>query len=201
MRLKNLASRTYNPSTDDALREELSFAGIPPCDKYGDDFVLNLTENSEVKTKVIAFWNLWEFRRAWNYWVCTSKYGLPLEYALPLHLNFGKEVRVDGDCGCPSPETRMGFGITCYHIDSVEGLKAFADTLMKVVEDSKFPEIVKNAVGFYYKFVQVCDLPNQGLYKLIGSDMSIIGVLRNTVSGVRYLEKKGSNDILSAVEL
>jgi len=199
MYFKNLASKTYNPATDDVIREELAFAGIPPYDGYEEDFILNLTEKSEVQTKVIAFWNLWEFRRAWRYWVCTSKYGLPLEYALPLHLNFGREVRVDGDCGCHSPETRMGFGITCYHIDTAEGLKAFADTLKKIVEGSKFPKVICDGEGKRYNRIHVNETNGSASYD---SDGTVLVVsYRNTVSGIRYLEKHGGSDTLFAVEL
>ena len=198
MTFRNLACREYKFETDTILREELAYAGIPPVEGYDEDLILNMTMDSEVKTKVIAFWNLWKFQRAWIYWVCTSNYGLPFNYALPLHLQYGKVVRVDGDCSCPSPETRLGLGIGCYHVDTLEGLKSFADTLRKVVEDSKFPKVVYDKVGVVYNLWRHED--DKAIYLDDGGLVGTTAILRNTTSGVRYLEKLDGGDNLAAKE-
>ena len=57
-------------------------------------------------------------------------YNLPLDYATPLHEAHGKSVRVEGHCGCPSPEEYCGeSGVGSYDVDNPDGLKALADVL------------------------------------------------------------------------
>lgn len=80
----------------------------------------------------------WVFSFRNYYWIAEATGGivLPLAYANPLHKAFGKEVRVDGNCTCPSPERwfnpSRGFaGVPLYHVDSVDGLKALADAIRK----------------------------------------------------------------------
>lgn len=80
----------------------------------------------------------WVFSFENYYWVAQASAGivLPIKYATPLHESNGKEVRVDGNCTCPSPERwfnpSRGFaGVPLYHVDSIEGLKALADAIRK----------------------------------------------------------------------
>jgi hypothetical protein len=106
---------------DRILIEELRAAGIEwyHADKrYG-----------ESQTLVIGVLRGWMFRRAWYYWMASGP-NLPLEYATPLHEAHGRSVRVEGHCGCPSPEEYCGEdGVGSYHIDNPSGLKALADIL------------------------------------------------------------------------
>lgn len=115
---------------DKELSTELSTAGIKVYSFPGCDF------GSEVKTSVFGTLHGWEFKRAWYYWVCKGP-GIPTSYAMRLHEAFGKEVRVDGDCGCPSPLQRFkGLGCGIYHVDTQEGLNALAETIRLVVKES-----------------------------------------------------------------
>lgn len=96
-----------------------------------------LEKSGEVKTHLVGFLHNWKFKRLWYYWSATGP-GIPPNYADEIHASHGKEVRVDGHCGCPSPrEWHKGFAVGLYHIDSPEGLKAFTDLLNRIVEDNK----------------------------------------------------------------
>jgi hypothetical protein len=116
---------------DDLLAAELTSADIE---------VLRLQflkdGRREVDTSVRGSLHGWGFTRAWYYWVAEGP-GLPPSYATPLHETHGRDVRVEGDCGSPSPmEARKGFAIGLYHVDTADGLKALADTLRLVVSDA-----------------------------------------------------------------
>ncbi|MDO8640836.1 MAG: hypothetical protein Q7R33_04780 [Nitrosarchaeum sp.] len=137
---------------DDMLVKELTDAGIT-VEKYE-----SFRDHGEVKSSVRGVITpcsemqrcQWTFSRAWYYWIAHGE-GIPLEYAERLHAIYGQVVRVDGNAGCPSPlEWNKGFAIDCYHVDTAEGLKALADTIKLVAENSKLknhenltgPEIV-----------------------------------------------------------
>jgi len=64
-------------------------------------------KHPEVYTQFSGELFKWEFKRAWKYWVASGPI-LPFEYATPLHILAGQKVRVDGHCGCPSPEEVRG---------------------------------------------------------------------------------------------
>lgn len=132
--------------TDDILKKELTDAGIKV------EFLDLLRKSSgEVKTGVVGTLHGWMFTRAWYYWECSGP-GIPVEAAEKLHKDFGKVVRVDGHCGCPSPrEWFKGLGCGSYHVDSQEGLKALADTIKEIVE--------KNSSVFQ---VQLCNVVSNG---------------------------------------
>lgn len=126
----NLARR--DPSEEEIAviteicRSELEAAGIE-THTFG-----TLLSPSEVPSKCIGGLAGWTFKRAWYYWTASGP-GLPPDYAERLHATHGKEVRVEGHCGCPSPsDWAKGFAIGSYHIDTGEGLKALADTLRSV---------------------------------------------------------------------
>lgn len=128
---------------DEQCRKELEEAGIPifPHDLGGGD--------GEVKTSVFGFTAIdnqkfgnkrqphWIIKRAWYYWVATlqlpSRSNLTMEQAMELHAKHGKVVRADGHCGAPSPEEAWGAdGIPyLYHIDTQEGLNAFAKAILE----------------------------------------------------------------------
>lgn len=135
----NRARHEYDPETDKILAAELDAAGI--THKPEEESTIRLiTKRSEVETGIMGFWNGWKFERAWTYWVCTGP-GIPLKEAELLHAKFGKVVRVDGHCGCPSPrEWFHGLGCGHYHVDTQEGLNALAATIKGIVESALYPK-------------------------------------------------------------
>jgi hypothetical protein len=111
-----------DPERVDALLAlELTIAGINEVrqeERYGEP-------QSVVTGELLG----WKFRRLWYYWAAEGP-GIPLEYASSLHVAHGKSVRVDGHCGCPSPEEWCkGQPVTHYHVDNQEGLVALASTI------------------------------------------------------------------------
>ena len=126
---------TYFPNLagqqcDDVLETELKRAGIL-VEKLPEFF---RDKTREVKSVVIGTLHGWSFDRAWYYWVAKGP-GIPPDDAETLHAGFGKDVRVNGHCGCPSPkEGCKGFAVGLYHVDSEEGLAALANTI-KVIFD------------------------------------------------------------------
>lgn len=103
----------------------------------------------EVPSGAFGSLSMWGFERCWYYWSAKGP-GLPLEVAERLHASHGKDVRVDGHCGCPSPrEWFKGFGVGAYHIDTPEGLKALADALLSVYDASKDPDATPRTGGLH----------------------------------------------------
>ena len=127
--MKNFAGRN---DADAEIEAELVAAGV---------MVERLPEvlrerMGEVKTIIMGWLHGWRFERSWRYWIAKGP-GIPPVYAEDLHRSHGKEVRVDGNCTCPSPREWMnGFAVGLYHVDSQEGLNALAKTIRRVVEDS-----------------------------------------------------------------
>ena len=105
------------------LRTELEEAGIEVVPLQGNP--------GEVPTSIMGTLNGWTFKRAWYYWVASGP-PIPFEIADRLHDAHGKEVRVSGHCGCPSPREwyERGpipeIGVPLYHVDSQQGLNALA---------------------------------------------------------------------------
>lgn len=90
----------------------------------------------EVPANVVGSLSMWLFERRWYYWSAHGP-GLPVDVAEKLHATHGTQARVAGHCGCPSPrEWYKGFGIGDYHIDTPEGLKALADALRSIYDES-----------------------------------------------------------------
>lgn len=117
------------PDIDDALAAELEAAGI-------EVHRLSVLKNgkSEVDTEVIGGLHGWSFERAWYYWRCSGP-GIEVAAAERLHAAHGKDVRVAGHCGCPSPtEWYKGLAVGAYHVDTPVGLKALADTIKRLVD-------------------------------------------------------------------
>lgn len=111
-------------------RAELEDAGIKPFEM--DIFA----ERGEVPSRAIGSLESWGFKRAWYYWVAEGP-GIPPDIAEKLHAAHGQDVRVAGNCGCPSPlEWHKGFAVGMYHVDTQEGLNALADTIREVVARS-----------------------------------------------------------------
>lgn len=100
-----------------------------------------LREKREVPTALLGQLDLWSFRRAWYYWVAEGP-GVPADKAEEFHKSYGTQCRVNGHCGCPSPlEQNHGFGIGMYHIDTQEGLNAFAQLLKSIYIEKKGEEL------------------------------------------------------------
>ncbi len=96
--------------------------------------------NGEVPSLAIGELSGWTFQRRWYYWSAEGP-GIPPDVAEKLHASHGREVRVEGHCGCPSPlEWRKGFAIGSYHVDTQEGLNALADVLRSIYDASKDPD-------------------------------------------------------------
>ena len=128
--MKNLAG---NEKCDDYIPKELEFAGIP-YERF------SFKMRGEVPSNYIGFLDGWKFERAWYYWVATSEKNVLLfKYAEELHEKHGKEVRVAGHCCCPSPrewgKEPWCIGVSSYHVDTQEGLKALADTIKKQTQN------------------------------------------------------------------
>lgn len=95
----------------------INLEGKEDCDAYIihelidariDAISLPISSHPEVKSLYEGQLLGWKFRRQWYYWSASCedpfKYGLDLKYASPLHALIGKEVRLAGHCGCPSPD-------------------------------------------------------------------------------------------------
>lgn len=127
----NLAGKHKNNDAD--CENELLAAGINVM-----KMEMFRKSSGEVKTAVKGHLGYWGFERSWTYWVANGP-SLPPDVAMALHKKIGKEVRVEGHAGAPSPLTYCGgFGVGMYHIDSQEGLKALADAIKGVI--SKAPK-------------------------------------------------------------
>lgn len=126
--MKNLAG-IERYEAEACIVDELGQAGVPIA---ADPRQL---DHPEVKSAVIGRLGQFEFRRSWRYYVVGGP--VPLEVARRLHEHpVGRtDVRVAGHCGCPPPEppwveTVAGrVCVTCYHVDSVEGLRLLADAV------------------------------------------------------------------------
>lgn len=129
--MRNLAG---HHAADAYCAAELTAAGI-------EMVVSDKRCSAEVSTHVTGKIGDIALSRAWYYWCAHGK--VPLAVAQKLYDDpIGKrDVRVNGDCTCPAPGDPGGHiewfdeggevsgYITSYHIDSVEGLKLFADSL------------------------------------------------------------------------
>ena len=120
------------------IKLELQLAGIDIVEKSG---------KGEVPYNFEGQLGKFSFRRAWTYWVVNGP--VPLDMANEMfQTEEGKKyVRVQGDCGCPSPEEwakeravarKIKWSnypnkfVDCYHIDTWKGLKLFADTVREI---------------------------------------------------------------------
>lgn len=112
---------------DAQVKSELEQAGIKAVGPHEW-----LRENKEVPAAYIGELCMWGFKRAWYYWVAEGP-GIPPDKAQEFWEEWGTQVRTEGHGGCPSPlEYRQGFAVSMYHIDTLEGLVAFADLLRSI---------------------------------------------------------------------
>lgn len=106
---------------------------LPGRDNARDQEVRTLVE---IEAHVLD----WSFSRLWYYWAastgrecncskCTwhlkARRPIPLEEAKAFNKQWFSEVRVQGYAGGTYPEQ----DVDCYHIDTVEGLRAFVELL------------------------------------------------------------------------
>lgn len=135
---------------DRQVLSELTEAGMPKFNGSGNvgSFDMSFGEPSstsgrlapngfykEVPTAFLGFFLGWKFERAWYYYRADGP-GIPPEFAIPFDKEWGKEVRVDGDCACRGAEFwGQGFGIGSYHIDTQQGLNAFTAMLRKIYKE------------------------------------------------------------------
>lgn len=128
-RFPNYARRT---DVDENIAKELELAGIevhrmPECIR---------NNHPEMRTIILGGLHGWTFKRCWYYWAAEGP-GIEVEAAERLHAELGREVRVDGHCGCPSPrEWFKGLACGHYHVDTQRGLNALADTIRGLVSRS-----------------------------------------------------------------
>ena len=128
--MKNAAG---DKNCDEYLTKELEIAGI-------EIFPIKFPIRGEVPTQIIGHLYGWRFERLWYYWAArTETTPLLFKYATPLHEKYGKDVRVDGHCCCPSPKEwfkeKWHIGVNHYHVDSEWGLKALADAIRLQAEE------------------------------------------------------------------
>jgi len=158
----NLAGRE---DCDVTIAEELRLAGIPSFK--------STRSREEVPASIFGGIDPlgWGFRRAWRYWVAQGP-GLPPHIAEELHAKHGKECRVEGHCGAPSPlEWCHGFAVGSYHVDSQEALNALAKTIRSVPDRvgeitalrSRATELEKVLRDVQYQLH-----PGQDVYRCIG---------------------------------
>lgn len=125
--MKNLAG---DKQCDQTIREELEAAAIPA---KGVD-----PQRSEVPYTVIGNLEPWELKRAWYYWMASAPkgQGLSKEVAEAMNTIFRETVRVAGFAGGTDVKdwlSQQGT-IDSYHIDTQEGLNAFAAVVKTVRE-------------------------------------------------------------------
>jgi hypothetical protein len=130
--MKNYARRA---DADDEISAELTTAGIESVN-VGEWF---RTSHPQMRTVIVGQLGPWTFRRAWYYWIASGP-GLPPRYANALHETHGNDVRVDGNCTCPSPlDQNKGFATGLYHVHTADGLKALADALRRCMAEAREP--------------------------------------------------------------
>lgn len=121
--MKNYAG-DKDEALDVALKEELETAGFEIL-----EMPESMRSKREVGTRIVGILHGWSLTRAWYYWVAEGP-GIPVEEAVKLQESHGKQVRANGDCVARGPLFwNKGFPTTMYHIDTAEGLKAFADVV------------------------------------------------------------------------
>lgn len=125
----DIQNETLILGVTETCRRELLAAGIRPFIWGGH------RPKGEVPTRCVGARSGWSFERMWYYWVATGP-GIPPEIAYRLHASHGQEVRVSGHGGAPDPSYYKGFAVGSYHVDTPEGLKALADTLKSIWDDS-----------------------------------------------------------------
>ena len=119
--MKNLA---HDETCDIDIRQELEAAGITVK-------TVERPRRSEVPYTLVGELGGWSFQRAWYYWIANAPEGkgIPENSAEELNRDWRKEVRVVGFAGGTDVQKWLSSHGTIdkYHIDTQEGLNAFAD--------------------------------------------------------------------------
>lgn len=127
----NYAGKGEADGIDGILDAELEAAGIPVAPRFE---TLRGKIGCEINTVSCGQIGPWFFERYWYYWKAKGP-GIPPDDAEALHATHGRECRVDGHCCCPSPREYFGgFAVGHYHIYTLAGLKALADTIKGVMD-------------------------------------------------------------------
>jgi hypothetical protein len=124
-------NRLSDPSeVNSFLRSELLQAGIGVTDS-----IVNLC--CHVQTSISGTLGPWSFLREEMYWVAEGP-GMPMQAAMELQADYASTVRVGGVAGGTDPRKYFsGFSIPVYHIDTHEGLLAFANKLKEIMIQAK----------------------------------------------------------------
>lgn len=106
----------------EAARAELVAAGIP---------VVTFARYGECKVDVIGVLHGWVFDRRWYYWSASASTGSEIDTASASVVRFddehGARVRAHGYAG--GGALSMGPSVRTFHIDTADGLLAFAEFL------------------------------------------------------------------------
>lgn len=133
--MPNLARRDPDPRVDERIKIELTRARIDLRELDHDE-----RKRSEVPATIGGRIGAFTLQRAWMYWVVKGP--MPLDAARALYADpiGADDVRVAGHCGCPPPDewARDGF-VDSYHIDSVAGLRLFADAVRNLDRPAPTP--------------------------------------------------------------
>lgn len=109
-------------SNSEAARAELVAAGIP---------VVAFARYGECKVDVIGVLHGWVFDRRWYYWAASSATGSEIDTAAASVVRFddehGASVRAHGYAG--GGALSMCESVCTFHIDTADGLRAFAEFL------------------------------------------------------------------------
>ncbi len=89
-----------HPKADSIVHMELFVAGVPI---FATDQPYGETRTRYEGRLIGAGGETYVFRRAWYYWVVDGP--VPLEIAEKIYAQepYGRDARVDGDCGAPPP--------------------------------------------------------------------------------------------------
>lgn len=118
---------------DEQAKKELEEAGIEIF-AYPESY----RTSNECKLTVVGTVGPWLFTRSWYYWVAKGP-GINIEQAVQLNEKYGTVVRADGYAGGIEDlwDHFKGFAVGTYHIDSQEGLNAFAALLKKIMKNAE----------------------------------------------------------------
>jgi hypothetical protein len=115
-----------NKDCDEQVVKELNLASIS-IHRFYEPL------NNEVPTRIMGYLGAWTFTRAWYYWVAEAPFahGVPKHIAIEFNKKWFSDVRVDGFAGGKEVDTSQAYRPTVesYHIDTQEGLNAFADMI------------------------------------------------------------------------
>lgn len=118
-----------------AGRKDCDLTIIKEIEESGLEFnEMSFKTTGEVESNLFCHFHGWKFERFWYYWVAsTDETPLLFKFADKLHETHGKEVRVAGHCGCPSPrewyKQPYQVGVNNYHVDTQEGLNELLRTI------------------------------------------------------------------------